>query len=274
MKVTASIVLFNTPIIQIRRLLNCLENSNYPIKVWIIDNSPVPMNFPFHEFQFVEYIKSINYGYGYGHNIALKKNIESSDFHFIFNPDIYFDKFCLKRLLDRISRDDEIGLLMPKILYPNGRLQFVCKKLPTPFDLLIRRFPIPYFSSFIEKNNSKYELRFTNYCQEMNVPNLSGCFMLVRSSALRSVGIFDTRYFMYLEDVDLSRRIHSQYKTIYFPEVSVFHEHAKSSYSSLKMLLLHISSVIKYFNKWGWFFDKERTFINSRLIKSINHLHD
>lgn len=148
-------------------------------------------------------------------------------------------------------------------------MQFLCKKLPTPFDLFFRRFPIPLLSNFIEKNNFNYELRFTNYDQELNVPNLSGCFMLLRIAAIKKIGMFDTRFFMYAEDIDLSRRIHSEFKTLYFPEAIIFHEHAKSSYTSFKMLFIHLVSVIKYFNKWGWFFDRERKLINRKLMRSF-----
>jgi len=93
--------------------------------------------------------------------------------------------------------------------------------------------------------------------------------MLLRIAAIKKIGMFDTRFFMYAEDIDLSRRIHSEFKTLYFPEAIIFHEHAKSSYTSFKMLFIHLVSVIKYFNKWGWFFDRERKLINRKLMRSF-----
>jgi glycosyltransferase family protein len=45
------------------------------------------------------------------------------------------------------------------------------------------------------------------------------------------------------------------------------HEHAKSSYKSRKMLLIHIKSALTYFNKWGWIFDKKRSEANKKLKK-------
>lgn len=56
----------------------------------------------------------------------------------------------------------------------------------------------------------------------------------------------------------LCRRIGQKYKVIYFPEAEIFHEHGKASYKSRKLMMFHVKSAIKYFNKWGWFFDKER----------------
>ena len=117
---------------------------------------------------------------------------------------------------------------MPKILYPNGDLQYLCKLLPTPIDLIFRRF----FPHFYKKAGllSRYELRDSGYDHTMMVPSLSGCFMLLRSGVLRRVGGFDEKFFMYLEDVDLCRRIGKIAETVYYPDVTVFHEFSKGSY--------------------------------------------
>ena len=100
----------------------------------------------------------------------------------------------------------------------------------------------------------------------MNVPYLSGCFMLLRTSTLEDVGLFDERFFLYPEDIDLTRRIHKKYKTLFYPYVSVIHEYGRGSYKSMKLLYFHIVNMCRYFNKWGWFFDKERKEINARCI--------
>jgi len=78
---------------------------------------------------------------------------------------------------------------------------------------------------------------------------------------------FDDRFFMYFEDFDLMRRIHKVSKTIFYPHVSIIHDHAKESYKSKKKLIQHIKSAIKYFNKWGWIFDKERKEMNDTASK-------
>jgi GT2 family glycosyltransferase len=80
---------------------------------------------------------------------------------------------------------------------------------------------------------------------------------------------FDENYFLYCEDFDFIRRLHRIGKTIYYPAVSIEHDHAKSSYKSKKWLLVHIKSAITYFNKWGWFFDRERREMNKRILEEI-----
>jgi hypothetical protein len=86
--------------------------------------------------------------------------------------------------------------------------------------------------------------------------------MMINGAALREVGMFDERYFMYMEDVDLCRRIHRRFRTIYFPEVAIYHRYAKGSYRSFRLMMHHIVSALLYFHKWGWFFDPERVDIN------------
>ncbi len=92
--------------------------------------------------------------------------------------------------------------------------------------------------------------------------------MFVRTTVFEKVGGFDERFFMYAEDVDLSRRIHRNYKTIFYPKVSITHEYEKGSYTNYKLLKYHITSLFKYFCKWGWFFDKERRDINQLAVIS------
>ena len=209
-----------------------------------------------------------NIGYGAAHNISIKESINKNvKYHLVINPDVYFHFDVLSVLLKFMDKNSDIGLVMPKILYPDGTLQYTCKLLPTPTDLFFRRF-FPRFW-LIKKKNDQFEMRHSGYKKQMNVPYLSGCFMFLRVSTLAEVGIFDERFFMYPEDIDLSRRIHSKYKTIFYPKTFVFHEHGKASYRNTKMLMIHIVNIIKYFNKWGWFHDKERTSINLKTLAKI-----
>ena len=156
---------------------------------------------------------------------------------------------------------------MPKVFYPNGEVQFLCKLIPTPFDLIFRRF-LP--QKWTKKRTERFELRKSGYNKTMDVPYLSGCFMFLRTEALKEVGLFDERFFMYPEDIDLTRRMHQKYRTVFYPDVSIIHHHAQSSYFSLKMLWIHTINMIKYFNKWGWIFDKQRKEINRKTLKSLN----
>lgn len=270
---TASVVLYKTPIQQIRTILNCVVSSNCVERLYVIDNFSSEENqIFFKEYPFVEYIEHENTGYGSSHNIALHKAIEiGSDYHVVLNPDIEFDEKVLCSLVEYMTFNNDVVYILPKVTYPNGELQYLCKLLPTPSDLILRRF-LPK-NRWTKKLDDRYSLVHSGYSKIMNPPCLSGCFMFMRVSALRENDIFfDERYFMYLEDFDLMRRLHRVGKTIYYPEVTIIHNHAKESYKSKKMLKIHIQSAIKYFNKFGWFFDRERRLMNKQILKEIEEL--
>ena len=103
----------------------------------------------------------------------------------------------------------------------------------------------------------------------MNVPIISGCFSLFRLEALEKVGLYDEKFFMYFVDFDLSRRIHAMFKTIYYPEVSVMHAHERGAAKNFKLFRIFALSAITYFNKYGWFFDKERKRINNEVLNQV-----
>jgi GT2 family glycosyltransferase len=264
----ASIVVYNHKVTEIAALVKILRKSTAISDIFLIDNSPKSQS-GFDRLEATYIFNDKNLGYGAAHNIALRKTIENGiPYHLVVNPDIEFEDDILYKILNYMNNNTEIGQLMPKILYPNGEIQNLCKLIPTPFDLIFRRF-LP--QNWTKKRMERFEMRASGYNQILNVPYLSGCFMLLRTEAIKKVGLFDERFFMYPEDIDLTRRIHKEFKTVFFPEVHVIHNHAQESYTSFRMLFIHISNMIKYFNKWGWFFDKERRMVNNE-IKYVKKL--
>jgi GT2 family glycosyltransferase len=262
---TASIVTYKTDRRELAIVLRCLADS--PVeRIYLVDNSPEDSLRDFGGFDpRVEYLWGHgNIGYGAAHNIALRRSLERGvDYHLVLNADIRFGPGTVESILEYMESKPDVGQVMPLVRYPNGELQYLCKMIPTPFDLIIRRF-LP--KSFSRKKMIKFELQFTGYDKEMNVPYLSGCFMFFRVSALKDVGLFDERFFIYGEDVDLSRRMHEKYRTMFFPGASIVHAHAAESRTSKKMLKIHITNMIRYFNKWGWFYDPKRRKYNKLLM--------
>ena len=267
MRLTISIVTFNNEDV-ISKALSSIENSDLPpfdYDVMVVDNSSTDYTRDIitAKFPAVSLLSSKNVGFGAGHNLAIKTIAHKADYHLVMNPDICFEPGVLTGLLAFMDEHPEIGLAMPKITYPDNSLQYLCKKLPTPFDLIGRRFLPGFIKYFFRDRLARYEFRDRDYNQAMEVPHLSGCFMMLRKEVFKTVGYFDERFFMYLEDVDFSRRVHARYKTVYFPGVTVCHEYHKGSYKRLRNLFYHMVSAIKYFNKWGWFKDPERRTIDN-----------
>lgn len=266
----SSIVVYKNPPDILSRCVESIIHSSVKVKPFIIDNSPSEVYQKLSEKYGVEYLcNRKNIGFGRAHNVAIRKSVEDDiPYHLVINPDVYFEKGTLEKLLDFMQACPDVGLSMPRVLYSDGSIQYLCKLLPTPADLIRRRFFPP--SAYADKKNRLYELRFTGYDKTMDVPFLSGCFMLMRTAALRRAGLFDERFFLYLEDVDLCRRIHRHYRTVYYPEASVFHEYKKGSYENGRLLMYHVWSAFRYFNKWGYFFDSDRRVMNEAILKKLS----
>lgn len=264
-KLAVSIVLYKNNRDELTLAINSVLASHLSIILFLIDNSPDDSLRNLTSDSRVVYIfnNGDNLGFGKAHNIALRQAFSLSEFHLVMNPDIRFDPGTLENLIHFIESDPSIGLVMPKVLDNHGNIQYLCKKLPAPFDLLIRRFGNKFVKNLFRERLLKMEMRERDYNQIFAAPYLSGCFLLMRVTVLEEVGLFDEKFFMYMEDIDISRRIAQKYKTMYFPKAQVFHGHARDSYKSLKMLIVHIQSSIRYFNKWGWVYDKDRSYINN-----------
>ena len=237
-------------------------------RVYIIDHSPqagIEQLLP--SDSRIVYEKRPNLGYGAGHNAAIRNAMEAgARYHAVLNPDIYWEGKVVGKLAKFMDNHPNVGQMLPKVLYPDGRLQYTCKLIPTPYDLIASRF-VPGFLK--RRHMARFRLEKTGYRKIMDVPYMHGCFMMLRIDALQDVGLFDERFFMYPEDIDLTRRIHERWKTLFYPNVSIFHAHAAESRTSLKMLSIHIVNMVKYFNKWGWIFDSKRRHFNRRLLREI-----
>lgn len=275
MRVSASIVLYKTNRKELKDVINSFFSAEtFDNVLYLVDNSPtnnlinIVNDYPNNNIKYI--YNHANLGYGAAHNIAIRESIKQNIlYHIVLNPDIIIKQGVIKKLYVFMKENDDIGNIMPKILYPNNEIQYLCKLLPTPIDLIFRRF-IP-LKKWKEKRNNKYELKFTNYDKVMNIPNLSGCFMFLSNKALKDIGLFDEQIFMYLEDVDLNRRIHNKYKTLFYPHAEVIHKYKKESYNSKTLLKAHVKSAIYYFNKWGWFFDIERKRVNKQTLQLLHY---
>lgn len=264
--ITASIVTYKNNLEILAKAIESFLNTDLNVKLYVIDNSSDVDIKNFCGQYTVEYIAmQKNNGFGAGHNFILKQNELMGKYHLVLNPDVYFEKNVLDSLFDYMETYQNIGNIMPKIYYPNGKIQYLCKLLPKPINW-IGRVLIP-FKTIREKLDFYFEMRFTDYNHIMQVPFLSGCFMFLRKEAIEKVGVFDEGIFMYGEDTDLNRRIGKFYQTVFYPKVSITHNYAQGSRKEFRLFVIHVKSAIYYFNKWGWFFDRDRKKINGNTIK-------
>ena len=150
---TGCIVLYNNNKNILQQAINSFLNCEIVNKLYLIDNSPTDNLKDICVDERVEYIHNpSNPGFGAAHNIAIKKAIElGSNYHLVLNPDVYFENTTIDLLLKFMNDNPNVGNVMPKVLYPDGQLQYLCKFLPTPYDWIGRRFkPV---KKMVEKRN-------------------------------------------------------------------------------------------------------------------------
>jgi GT2 family glycosyltransferase len=251
---SCSIVTYNHSLTQISRVIKCIIKEKGVSDIYIIDHSKNTelSTIANLDKRIYYYSNPLNPGFGSGHNFAVNIAEERLiKFHFIVNPDIFFDPGVMDTMSNFMSSKDNVGLLMPKLLYPDGSIQFLPKFLPNILLILFRKL---FISKYIFKNIiEEYELR--NYVSDapIDVPTISGCFCLINIPIFKEFNGFDESYFMYFEDWDISRKINKKYYTIYYPAVSVYHEYERGANKNFKLFYHFICSMVRYFNHWGWF---------------------
>jgi len=262
--INISIVLYHAPHIQVQFLIDTLTVNPQINKIYLIDNSATETtDFKGDHIHYIFVGKNI--GFGAGHNIAIRESLKDQvTYHLVINYDLKIEANVIDRLLKEMEEDKSIGIIMPKVLNEDHTVQLSPKLLPTPSYVLFSAFK-PFrilFKSVYEDYTMKNHLNRT-----WDLPIITGCFSLFRVSVLSEIGIYDERFFMYFEDDDISRRIHCRYKTVYFPHVVIEHAHQRGASKNLKLFVIFGTSAIRYFNKYGWIFDKERRRINSTILR-------
>ena len=185
-----------------------------------------------------------NRGFGAGNNAVLPFVDGNSDYLALVNPDIEIKEDVLTKMTEYLDEHEDVGMLSPKILNMDGTVQHLPKLKPRFIYLLSGRLP------FLKKFRDHFTMADRQVDIPVEVDFCTGCFMFLRTDLFVKLKGFDERYFLYLEDADLTREVQRFQKTVYHPDIEVFHHWHRSSGKSLKFLMIHISSMFKYFWKW------------------------
>ena len=106
----------------------------------------------------------------------------------------------------------------------NGEQEFLCKRYPSVLVLFLRGFAPRFVRRLFNRHLATYEMR--DLCSgehQANVAIASGCFMLLRTSALQAVGGFNEAFFLYFEDFDLSLRLGRLGRLVFDPAMRIVH---------------------------------------------------
>lgn len=191
-------------------------------------------------------VNNVNLGFGKANNIALHK--ANGKFFVICNPDILLIEDSFSKIIPYMEKHPAVGAVIPKLIDKNHKIEPVYRRKLTIFDVFIRYFHP--FDSF-KKRRAYHTMQDKDFTQPFRVPFGQGSFLVVRTNLMKRLNGFDERYFMYVEDADLCRRINQVSTLQYFPYTSVIHLWEKGSHKNKKLMKWHIQAMIKYFNKWG-----------------------
>lgn len=249
-------------------LLPCIKGivehtADLEYEIIVVDNASTDSSVDYIErkilprFNQVKLVKAkTNGGYAAGNNLGIKA--ASGRYLVIMNPDIVIWDNSLKQMILFMDASQAVGIAGPRLLSPDGSLQYACYRWPTPQVLLYRRSALGRFG-FAERAIDKFLLKDWDHRDSRPVDWLQGSCVIVRREALNQVGLMDERYFLYAEDMDWCRRFWcSGWEVWYLAPIELIHYHQRASakdsvWQSLfnKMSWVHLISSIKYFRKWG-----------------------
>lgn len=189
---------------------------------------------------------SENRGFGAAHNQVLP--LLTSEYHVILNPDITFPDDVITALCDYLNTNEQAVLATPLILNTDGTPQAVPRVLPKHRYMFAGQ--LERFGGVFRRWRDAYTRRTETFTEPTEIAFCTGCFMLWRTEVLKKLGGFDERFFMYLEDADLSRRGTMYGKLMLLPQVTVTHAWEKASGKSGHFLKIHLQSMHRYFAKW------------------------
>ena len=241
--VSAAIVTYNDSDCIVKACKSLLENTKkYPLSLYVIDNASTDSTVSLCEqIDGVKVIKnSENLGFGAAHNIILSQGI--GKYHFVINPDIEVKNDVISDMVDFFEQNSDVCMAMPKILNLDGSEQKLPKERPS--------FKRLYFGRFSHKIRNKYIWADKVLDAPTEIDFCTGCFFGIRGDIFTRLCGFDQRFFMYLEDADLTLRAKRKGKVLMCPQFAVTHAWHRDSAKSIKYLFIHVISSFKFLLKW------------------------
>jgi GT2 family glycosyltransferase len=214
--------------------LNKLKINNIKVKILVVDNgSSEKLEIKKDDFKDVgfEIIRSEeNLGFSGGNNLAIEKNLNDFDYFLVLNNDTIHNPDFLQNLVeDSIKNDADIS--SPKIYFAKGREFHKDKYNPSELGKIIW-----YAGGLFDKKNVLAAHRGVDdvdqgqFDKPSETDFATGCCMLIKKDVFEKIGIFDMRYFLYLEDLELSFRAKKKgFKIFYIPTSVIWHINAGST---------------------------------------------
>lgn len=195
-----------------------------------------------------------NIGYGAAHNLVMHGT--GADYHLVLNPDAEVAPDALVNATRWLDAHPEVGALAPAVSSPAGARQYLCKRYPAVFDLLLRGYAPRWLRRAFSRRLARYEMHDVVGAEPardaISIPAMSGAFILARREAIHRTGGFDPRFFLYFEDFDWSLRLAAVMPTAYVPSVRIVHHGGGAARKGLWHLRWFVASGWRFYRKHGW----------------------
>lgn len=227
--------------------IECLESieklqiSNYELEIVVVDNASSDGSQKAVEQIFKKIIKknvsckqirnTANLGFAAGNNVGMKYALDSgADYLLVLNNDTEVDKGLINRLLEVANKHPKAGTIAPKIYFAKGFEFHKRYKKQDLGKIIWYAGGDMDWNNVYGSNHGVDEVDKGQFEKTRETDFATGACMLLRSEALKDVGLFDEKYFMYLEDADLSQRLKKKgWEVLYTPKTDIWHKVAQSS---------------------------------------------
>ncbi|OGI25503.1 MAG: hypothetical protein A3J76_03605 [Candidatus Moranbacteria bacterium RBG_13_45_13] len=219
------------------------------------EDTETMMREDFPDVSFFPFEKNLGFPRLVNHGLKYAKG----DYILILNADIIIEKKSADILMEQLKADPSVGIVGPRLLNFDGKIQFSCFRFYTLPVILYRRTFLGKFG-FARRKIDKFLYKDKDLEKPQEVDWLMGSAMMTSRRACDIVGPMEEKFgFMYFEDVDWCRRFWEKgFKVVYCPYVKMFHYHGKGSagQSALGAVLFnrltreHVKSAAKYFRKY------------------------
>ena len=210
-----------------------LEKENFELFVMVIDNASKEVfetSREYKNFKLKVLRSEENLGFSGGQNLGIRNALkEGADFIIVLNNDTILNRKLIKSLIASFKAD--VGIVSPKIYFAKG-YEFHKDRYKETEKGKVFWYAggIIDWSNVIAKHRGVDEVDKEQYSKVSEIEFATGCCMALRKEIFQNVGFFDDKYFLYLEDCDLSKRVKmKKLKVIYQPNAVLWHKNAASA---------------------------------------------
>lgn len=227
-----------------------------PMEVFVVDNASSDGSAQYTRQQFPEarypnlhiIANARNVGFGKANNQAAAK--ATGEYLLFLNPDTILTEETLNDAIAYADKHPQMGGLGTMMLHSNGRFAFESRRgLPTPWTAFCKMSGL---CNLFPKSRTfgKYYMRYLDKEQPSEIEIVSGAFFMARKKVLEKTGIFDEKFFMYGEDIDLSYRLlQAGYKNMYIPSPILHYKGESTHKSTFRYVHIFYNAMLIFFKK-------------------------